>query len=72
MTIGGKQVSILVFLNSLMGAILLAGGAITTYAGTLGQEKWVSAIITGLGVVQLVVTNYTHETTSSSGPVAHA
>jgi hypothetical protein len=67
MTIGGKKVSVFVLLNGLMGAILLAGGAITTYAGTLGQEKWVSAIIAGLGVLQLIVTNYTHETTSSSG-----
>jgi hypothetical protein len=67
MTIAGKKVSVFVFLNGLMGAILLASGAITAYAGTLGQEKWVSAILAGLGVLQLIVTNYTHETTSSSG-----
>jgi hypothetical protein len=70
MSIGGKQVSIFVFLNALMGAILLASGAITAYAGTLGQEKWVSAILAGLGVLQLVITNYTHEMSSSSGPAA--
>jgi hypothetical protein len=70
MTIAGKQVSLFVLINSLIGAVLLSSGAITAYADTLGTARWVSVVLGGFGVLQLLITNYTHEISSSSGPPA--
>lgn len=67
MTIAGKQVSIFVLINGVIGAVLTASGAITAYADTLGSSRWVSVVLGGLGILQLIITNYTHEVTSSSG-----
>lgn len=67
----GKQVSVFVFVNGLVGAILTASGAITAYADTLGAGRWASVVLGGLGIIQMLFANYIHETTSSSGPIYH-
>jgi hypothetical protein len=53
-------VQIFTLINGVLGAILLAGGAITTYLDTLGQARWASVVLGGLGVVQLIIANILH------------
>lgn len=36
------------------GGVLMASGAITAYADTLGAGRWVSIVLGGLGTAQLV------------------
>ena len=67
MNVGGKQASILVIINGIIGAILTSSGVITAYADTLGTARWVSVVLGGFGVLQILLTAYIHETTSSSG-----
>jgi hypothetical protein len=53
-------VQIFTLINGVLGAILLASGAITAYADTLGTARWASLVLGALGVVQLLVANILH------------
>lgn len=58
MNINGIQLFTLI--NGVLGAILLASGAITAYADTLGAARWASLVLGAIGVVQLLVANILH------------
>lgn len=53
-------IQLFTLINGILGAILLASGAITAYADTLGQARWASLVLGGLGVLQLIVANILH------------
>jgi hypothetical protein len=72
MTIAGKQVSILVLLSILLASLVTGGSTLTLFVDTFGNQRWISIIGLVAGQIQFIITAYVHETTSSSGPVAHA
>ena len=53
-------IQIFTLLNGIIGALLLASGAITTYLDTLGAARWASVVLGALGVVQLIIANILH------------
>ena len=66
------SIQIFTLINGIIGAVLLAGGTITTYLDTLGQARWASVVLGGLGVLQLIIANILHviqTPTPGLGPV---
>lgn len=53
-------VQIFTLINGVIGAILLGSGSITAYFDTLGAARWVSVVLGGLGVAQLIIANILH------------
>lgn len=68
MTIGGKQVSVLVLLSILLASLVTGGSTLTLFTDTFGNQRWISIVGLVAGQIQFVITAYVHETTSSSGP----
>lgn len=61
-------IQLFTLINGILGAILLASGAITAYADTLGAARWASLVLGGLGVLQLIVANILHVIQTPKNP----
>lgn len=71
MSIFGKQVSLGVLFSILLASLVTGGSTLTLFTDTFGSERWISVVGLVAGQIQFIISIYVHETTSSSGPVAH-
>lgn len=72
MTIFGSQVSIIVFVSAIFSTLASIGGAVTAFADTFGGTagRWVSIVITGIGLLSLAWTSFIHTIDTAAGQPA--
>jgi hypothetical protein len=74
MSIGGKQISVIVFISALFSTVATVGGAATTFAHTLPGNVGtiVSGSVTGIGVLGMAWTAFIHTIDTGPGQPAPA